>query len=158
MYPFVVTQEKRRNLESSFWDSMVVKEKKKSILGSSWFEIFDNTMMSTLSQNRDYFKLFSQVKSHTFFKLRNSGIQRFKWIAIQSWNEGDMVNWSNVTQRACCYGIAYGSNSFWLFGLNFRPLLMGLFWWQLRLLGFQFWLTLSLVVGLFLIIWILSKF
>ena len=61
-----------------------------------------------------------------------------------------MANRSNATQRACCYGIVYGSNSFRLFGLNFRLLLRLNFLWQLGLLGFLFLLTLIFVAGLFL--------
>ena len=37
---------------------MVVKEKI-SILGSSWFEIHDNIVTSTLTQNWDYFCVVS---------------------------------------------------------------------------------------------------
>ena len=48
-----------------------------------------------------------------------------------------MANWSNATQRTCCYGIAYGSNSFWLFGLNFGPLLLGSFLVAIGLFGFS---------------------
>ena len=66
--------------------------------------------------------IISQGKWHMILKLK-SGIKSFKRITIWSWNEGDMANWSNVAQRACCYGIVYRSNSFWLFGLNFGPLL-----------------------------------
>ena len=49
-----------------------------------------------------------------------------------------MANQNNVVQEACCYEIAYESNSFWLFGLNFEPLFLGSFWWQLDLLDFLF--------------------
>ena len=80
--------------------------------------------------------------------FKKSGIQWFKQIAIQIWNKGDMTNWSNAAQRACCYEIAYESNSFWFFGL----LLLGSFWWQLGLLGFLFSLTPFFVVGLFFFI------
>ena len=66
--------------------------------------------------------IISQGKWHMILKLK-SGIKSFKRITIWSWNEGDMANWSNVAERACCYGIVYRSNSFWLFGLNFGPLL-----------------------------------
>ena len=69
--------------------------------------------------------------------LRKSRIQYFKRIAIRSRNEGDMANWSNATQRACCYGIAYGSNSFWVFGLNFGPFLLGSFLVAIGPFGFS---------------------
>ena len=60
-----------------------------------------------------------------------------------------MANRSNAAQRACCYGIAYRSNSLWLFGLNFGSLLGLNFLWQVALLGYQFLLTPSLVARLF---------
>ena len=63
-----------------------------------------------------------------------------------------MTNQSNATQRACCYEITYESHSFWLFGINFGPLLRLKFLSQLGLLGFLFLLTLFFVVGIFLVI------
>ena len=54
---------------------------------------------STLSQNRGYFYLFDKVKSYMVLRFRNSRIQRFKWIAIRSWNKWDMVNRNNTTQK-----------------------------------------------------------
>ena len=109
-------------------------------------------------KNWNHLHLVSLRKSHMVLNLRKSEIQCFKWIRIRSWNGGDMTNRSNAMQRAYCYRITYESNSFWLFGLNFGPLLLGSFWWKLSLLGFHFSLTLSLFAGQFLVIWILSKF
>ena len=38
--------------------------------------------------------------SEQAINVRKSGFQRFKQITIQSWNEGDIVNWSKIVQRA----------------------------------------------------------
>ena len=46
---------------------------------------------------------------------QKSGFQCFKQITIWSWNKGDMANWSNDAQRACCYG----PNSFWIVRAEF---------------------------------------
>ena len=45
LYPSMVIQEKRKNLEVSFLDFMVVKEERR-IFGSSCFEIHGYTVMS----------------------------------------------------------------------------------------------------------------
>ena len=118
--------------------------------------------MSILTQNWDYLPWFSWSKPHMVLKLRKSRIQCFKWITIWSWNKGDMVNWCMATQKTC-YEIAYGSNSFLLFGLNIRPLL-GLFFFFFFFMAigsfrvFQFLLTRIFYYRAILVIWILSIF
>ena len=100
-----------------------------------------NIGTSILSQSQDLLHWVSYGKWPMVLKLRNSRIQCFKQITIWSWNDGDMTNQSNTVQKACCYCIAYEPNSFWLFGMNFGPLLLGSFWWQLGLLGFSIFIN-----------------
>ena len=99
-----------------------------------------------------------QGKPHFVLKLRKSRIHYFKQIVIQSWNEGDMVDWSKVAQRACNYGIECEPNCFWLFGLNFWASFWALFV-AIRLIGFIFFFI-NPIFGYraILVIWILSKF
>ena len=52
-------------------------------------------------------------------KRSKSGIEFRKRFMIRSWNEGDMTIWSKAVQRVCCNGVAYGFNTFCLFGLIF---------------------------------------
>ena len=94
----MVAQKKRNNLEGYFWDSMVVKEKR-SILGSFWFEIHDSKVTSTLSQNWDHLHWVSWGKLPMVLKFRKLEIQCFKRIAIRSWKEGDIVDWSRAAKE-----------------------------------------------------------
>ena len=75
-------------------------------------KVHGSIVKSTLSHNWYHLYWSYLVKSHMVFKIIKSRIQCFERITIQSWNEGDMAKWSNTMERACCYRIAYGSNSF----------------------------------------------
>ena len=57
-YLLMVTQEKKKNLEGSFWDSTVVK-KERRIIGKCCFEIHGCIVMSNWNQNWDYLPLVS---------------------------------------------------------------------------------------------------
>ena len=80
----MVNQEKKKkNLEGFFLYFVVVKEKR-HILGSYWFEIYGNTMTSTLSHHQDYLPIVSSHNLHIIFKLSKLGIKHFKQITIRS--------------------------------------------------------------------------
>ena len=102
-------------------------------------------LRSLVAQFFHDFSSYFWVKPHMVLKLRMLRIQCFKRIAIRSWNEGAMADWS----KTCNYWIEFRLNCFWLFMINFFDLFLGSFCanWTSRV--FLFSLTLSLVVGLF---------
>ena len=101
--------------------------------------------MLASTQNRGYLTWSFWGKTYTVLKFRKSRIQCFKRIAIQSWNMGDMTDWSKTVQRACTYGIEFRPNCFWLFEPNF----WASFCDNWAHWVFLFSLILSLVSGLF---------